>query len=112
VLDDGADFQELRVTSSTEGALSVVAVAGELDASSVPRLRAALDALFAEGGSSVVLDLQGISFIDSSGLAALIYAYKEAAARDGRVTLRDPTPTVIDLVKIAGLADRFLNPGP
>ena len=110
VFEDPADPHELRIVTSSEDDVYVVQASGELDTRSAERLRGAIDDVFAEGHSSVVLDLGGISFIDSSGLAVLIYAYKQARDRSGSLTLRSPSATVIRLVDVTGQSDRFLNP--
>lgn len=59
----------------------------------------------------MVVGLEGISFIDSSGLSVLIHAYKQANERDGSLTVRSPSPTVVRLLDMAGQSDRFLSPG-
>lgn len=68
--------------------------------------------MFAEGNSKVVVDLAGVNFIDSSGLSALIYAYKEARERDGSLSVRSPSAVVARLLDMTGQSERFLNPGP
>lgn len=111
MLDDTTDPHELTIVRSSEGGAQIVKAAGELDASSGGRLRGALDEVFAEGHASVVVDLDGISFIDSSGLSVLIYAYKQAIERDGTLIVRSPSPTVVRLLDLAGQSERFLNQG-
>jgi anti-sigma B factor antagonist len=109
VLEDPADPHELRVERSSDGDTQVVQAAGDLDAASADRLRGAIDDVFAEGHASVVVDMSEISFIDSSGLSVLIHAYKQAADRDGTLTLRAPSDPVIRLLDLTGQRDRFLN---
>jgi anti-sigma B factor antagonist len=53
---------------------AVVAVAGELDMATAPRLREQLNALIAAGARRLVVDLRGVSFMDSIALAALVRA--------------------------------------
>jgi anti-anti-sigma factor len=110
VHEDPIDPHELKVERSSEGDVHVVRAAGELDASSAERLRDALDEIFTEGHSSVVIDLEHISFIDSSGLSVLIYGYKQAVERDGTLTLRAPSAAVIRLLDLTGQRRRFLGP--
>lgn len=111
VLDDLADPHELQIVRSAEDDVQVVEAAGELDANSAARLRGALDEVFAAGHRSVVVDLEGITFIDSSGLSVLIYAYKQSTEREGRLTLRSPSATVVRLLDMTGQSERFLSPG-
>ncbi|MEX1142046.1 MAG: STAS domain-containing protein [Thermoleophilaceae bacterium] len=72
----------IRVESTLRGAARVVAVAGELDISSVARIRQALDDAIAERPEELVLDLSGLEFCDSSGIH-LVVETNERAAQDG-----------------------------
>lgn len=110
MLEDATDPHALRVATSTEGDVGLVSAGGELDANSAGRLREACDQLFARGHSTVVVDLAGISFIDSSGLSVLIYAYKEANERNGGLTVRSPSAAVTRLLEMTGQTERFLSP--
>ncbi len=55
---------------------------GELDIATVPEVESALRGVHEEGAKSIVLDLRGVEFLDSSGLR-LILAWNEASRRDG-----------------------------
>jgi anti-anti-sigma factor len=59
----------------------VVAAHGELDIAAVPELHAALDEARSAGFEQVVLDLTGLTFIDSAGVAVVVGA---ATDRPGR----------------------------
>jgi anti-anti-sigma factor len=59
-----------------------LALAGELDVFTAPRLRSALREAQPASDETLVLDLRGVTFLDSSGLAVILGAH-EAAARDG-----------------------------
>lgn len=109
--EDDTDLQDLTIAVSSEDGVRVVRAVGELDASTAALLRAAVDDGFNDGASSVVLDLEGVSFIDSSGLSVLIHAYKEAKDRDGELTLRAPSAAVVRLLDMTGQTERFLTPG-
>lgn len=90
----------------------------ELAHASVCHLRGDVDAnLRAEAGSAmrrmverqrpIVIDVSGVTFIDSSGLAFLIVC-AQTGARDGtRVRLVDPPGIVLDLLDVAGATGMF-----
>jgi anti-anti-sigma factor len=78
---------ELR-SSYLSGAL-VVDAEGEVDLATAPQLAAALGAV-SESTTRVVLDLSAVSFLDSSGLNALVHARRELARR--QVTFRVVSP--------------------
>jgi anti-anti-sigma factor len=109
VHDDPAAPQGLTVARISDGGVPVVQAAGELDAASAAQLRAILDEVFTDGHASVEVDMAGITFIDSSGLSALIHAHKQAEARDGTLTLRSPSRIVVRLLELTGQRDRFLG---
>jgi anti-anti-sigma factor len=70
----------IELTDGPDGSVTVRAV-GDLDLLTAPELRGALDRLAAEKRPAL-LDLTEVSFMDSSGLATLIHATREAQ-RDG-----------------------------
>jgi|SRR5437868_3477535 anti-anti-sigma factor len=75
---------------------------GELDASTCDALRERLIEIIDKGASDVVIDLTDLSFLDSSGLRALI----EAVQRGAQITLRHLQPAVqlvFDIVEIQGI---------
>jgi anti-sigma B factor antagonist len=88
----------------------VLAVAGELDIGTAERLRLAV-APHLRPGAHVTLDLAGVTFCDSTGLAALVGIYKRLAATDGRLILRAPIPRVLNLLTVTGL-NRVMTVAP
>jgi anti-sigma B factor antagonist len=64
-----------------------LAMGGELDVFTAPQLRSALGEAAPRKQETLVLDLRGLSFIDSSGLAVILGAH-EQALRDGRPQAR------------------------
>jgi len=116
----------VEVAISSDGAgRPVVAVAGELDISSVDTLRQAVEGLLAighggstgdtgstgstgdtghvdgAGGRGVVFDLDRLEFIDSSGIAFFLAVVNQA----GSVELRHVRPTVRRVLQVTGLLD-------
>jgi anti-sigma B factor antagonist len=77
-------------------------LAGEIDAASTPQLITALDPLPGNDGD-IVIDLSEVSFIDSSGLRALIDAHQRAERSGRRVVMAQPSAVVRRLFDISGL---------
>jgi anti-sigma B factor antagonist len=73
--------EPFRLEERRNGARTVLAVHGELDLATVGDVRSRLDALRREG-RSVVLDLDGLAFMDSTGIRLLLQAAQDAS-RDG-----------------------------
>ena len=97
--------EPLKVDVASEGAEVVIVVSGELDPHTAPTLRSVLDRVITDDTTSLVIDVGGILFIDSSGLRVIISAHKDMVDRSGSLTLRSPTPNTLRLLEITGLAD-------
>jgi anti-sigma B factor antagonist len=68
----------VAVESSVQGTTHVVVVRGEMDRSSVDKVRASLDRTLSAGPETVVLDLSGVTFCDSSGARVVVNANRRA----------------------------------
>jgi anti-sigma B factor antagonist len=77
-MDLGMDLVE-------RGAYSVLSVSGEVDVATVPRLREQLHGLVAQGRTKIVVDLERVDFLDSTGLGVLVGALKRVRADEGGV---------------------------
>jgi anti-sigma B factor antagonist len=73
--------RRLRVSAfPADGGRFRVAIGGELDIASVEQVRAALAAVIAQSPSVVLVDLDELTFMDSTGISALVAAHREASA--------------------------------
>ncbi|WP_448630333.1 STAS domain-containing protein [Cellulomonas soli] len=75
------------MTSEDVGDRAVVMVSGEIDVSSADALRDGLRALVDEGRTDLVVDLSGVSFMDSTGLGVLVGTLKRVRLAGGRLEL-------------------------
>jgi anti-sigma B factor antagonist len=108
VTDDAAESDQLVLTTTREGTAVLVAVAGELDAHSVPSLQSLTTMLISDGYVRFALDLSQTTFIDSAGLRALIELQAKLQENgDGKLVLQAPGDPVTRLLRIAGLGDHF-----
>ncbi|AXB44088.1 STAS domain-containing protein [Amycolatopsis albispora] len=89
-----------RVT--VDGGQVVVTTAGALDAHTGAEFRDALAELAARH-RELVLDVAGLTYVDSTGLSAFITAHKHATARGGRVRLSRVPPFLARLLAVTGL---------
>jgi anti-sigma B factor antagonist len=97
-----------RALVRERGDRTVVELAGELDLSSVSVIEQELLAIEASSPRDLVLDLRGLSFIDSSGLR-LILETDSRARIDGRVLELIPGSEKVHRVFLITLLDRRLN---
>jgi anti-sigma B factor antagonist len=86
----------------------VIAVHGDLDLDTAPRLRLALiEAMDERPGRRVVVDLEGVDFIDSAGLGMLVAGLRRARSRDGDLVLVATARSVVRMLAITGLTRLF-----
>ena len=86
---------------------SVVDVKGEIDVYTAPKLREKLIELVSEGSYHVVVNLEGVDFLDSTGLGVLVGALKRVKAHDGSLSLVCTQDKILKIFKITGLTKVF-----
>jgi anti-anti-sigma factor len=96
----------LEIFLYDEDSRVVCRLRGELDTSTTGQLRAYLAERVAED-RDVVVDLAGVTFVDSSGLGVLVGALKRFQAEGHELSLRSPTPTLLRVLEMTGLARAF-----
>jgi anti-sigma B factor antagonist len=94
--------------STREGdGMAVVALRGELDVAEAANVAASL-AVVAASGRTVIVDLEGLEFIDSSGLAALVRARRHARRAGFDLMLAAPQQQVLQMLAITRMIDVFV----
>ena len=94
---------QLRTEVSELRGWTVVHVFGELDVATSPTLREQLIRLVGEGRSRLVLDLEGVDFLDSTGLGTIVSALKRVRTHDGDLRLVCTQTRISRLFEITGL---------
>ncbi len=102
-MDLGIDVDDSR----TRTPHVVVAVTGEVDIATAPKLREKLVELASQGAQQVVVDLNGVEFLDSTGLGVLIGGMKRLRGLDGDLTLVCTQPRILKVFEITGLNRAF-----
>ncbi|KPG82421.1 STAS domain-containing protein [Frigoribacterium sp. RIT-PI-h] len=97
----------ITVEPLTQGCL--VAPQGRLTLSSAPELRQDVLSRIEAGDRLIVVDLSGTTFVDSSGLGALVSCLKSARQAGGDLRLVAPTEQVSMVLRLTNL-DRILKP--
>jgi anti-sigma B factor antagonist len=90
-----------------DASVRLLAVSGELDLASVEVLRRRLELAFAEGPPRVVVDLGGVTHMDSTGLAELISAHQRAMDLAGRLVLVVTSAAIRRMLEIRGVVNLF-----
>ena len=83
----------------------VIFLTGELDMATAPELARVLGPLIDHGPEEVVLDLSGLSFIDSSGIAALVDSQQRLSTQKRRLSVHGAQQGTARVFEIAGLVD-------
>ena len=81
----------------------VVTLTGELDADTARHLRGLVAEHLLAGPGNLVLDLSGLSFVDSAGLAAMISADKGVRRAGMRLVLAAPRAPVRKIMRLTGI---------
>lgn len=95
----------------TDGDLALAHVTGELDVATAPELRAQALALIEQGHHHLILDLEAVTFCDSSGFNALVGIYRCAKAVGGTLVLAAVPDRLTRLLDLTGLS-ALLNTHP
>lgn len=108
--DASSDEQLTLHVEHTDG-YAVVVGRGEIDLATVGAFRLVLSDLMVDGHVDVVVDLTGVSFIDSSALGALVAAHRRARGLGGSLSVAGIQPPVARILELTGL-DRVLAAYP
>jgi anti-sigma B factor antagonist len=92
---------------STAAGSTVIAVSGEIDVYTAPRLREALISLVDAGNYRLIVDMEGVEFLDSTGLGVLVGGLKRVRANDGVIDLVCTQGRILRIFRITGLSRVF-----
>ena len=99
----------MAVTCTGENRVMTAAISGEVDHHRAKEIMDELDRQIGAGLPRVLtVDLGGVTFMDSSGIAVLLSAHRHLAALDGRIRVVNIPPQAAKLLKAAGI-DRLMS---
>ena|SRR5947209_6713625 len=95
---------DLELSSSDDGGRAILALTGAVDIESREPLQAQCQRLLGGGPVALVLDMSGVTFMDSTGIGALVEV--SHAARDSGITftIRRPSTRVVRILQASGLS--------
>jgi len=96
----------LNVYSEPPG-FTIVAVGGEIDVYSAPKLRERLITLVDSGSYNLIVDMEAVEFLDSTGLGVLVGGLKRVRAHDGWIDLVCTQGRILRIFRITGLSKVF-----
>src|SRR6476660_8113089 len=98
---------ELGLDVTEKNGYAVLAVRGEVDVYTAPRLRERLVELVSQGKHQIVVNLEGVDFLDSTGLGVLVGGLKRLRSHDGDLTLVCTQHRILKVFEITGLTKVF-----
>lgn len=103
-----SDGTSINIARQDRGQAVVLQPSGDVDMSQSPALRDAIRQAFQERPERLVVDLDQVEYMDSSGLATLVEAMKTINNQEGRLVLCNMRPRVRAIFEIARL-DRYFS---
>lgn len=88
-----------------DGDQAVIAPAGELDIATAPRLEAAIEEATGAGVTALVLDLRGLTFMDSTGLRALVQTHQRSQSDGFELSIWRGPRQIDRLFAVSGLEE-------
>ncbi|QVQ50364.1 STAS domain-containing protein [Spiractinospora alimapuensis] len=98
---------DLKLEHYTEDDTEIVVVEGEIDVYTAPRLRELLIDLVNQGRFHLVVDMEKVEFLDSTGLGVLVGGLKRVRAHDGTLDLVCKQERILKIFRITGLTKVF-----
>lgn len=98
---------ELDIGIERSEQVCTVTLVGEIDVYTAPRLKESLVAAIQDGCVNLVVDMEGVGFIDSSGLGVLVSALRRAREREGTVRVVCTRDNILKIFRITGLDKVF-----
>lgn len=100
--------EDLNITVREEGDTVHLALSGEVDFGNVAELRAAILQQANGEPRKVVIDLGGVTFLDSMGLSVLIQGKRSVEGNGGRLAIVNPGDRVRHVLQLAGVDEYLL----
>jgi len=97
----------LQITTTSQDGTTRIEVTGELDIASGPDLEQVLETHLTEPGADLVLDLRGVTFLDSSGLRVVLVASRTAEQAGRRLGVVPGDGQVLRVIRLAQVEDRL-----
>jgi len=98
----------MQVKREQQGDSMVLDVRGSVDIYTSPELRGELKVALDKKAPRIVVDMAGVSFVDSSGLATLIEALQKVQVYEGKLLLCNLSQAVLGVFELANL-DRIFQ---
>jgi anti-sigma B factor antagonist len=99
------EFGALKICCERDGDVYAICLSGELDLATAGRLQRELERVEASDARSILLDLSGLTFMDSTGIRLMLNAHGRSRADSDRLTMLRGSPAVQRVLQLTGVAD-------
>jgi anti-sigma B factor antagonist len=97
----------LSIDTDNTKAVSVMSIKGRVDSETAPQFETALSKLLRDNKNKIVLNLQGVEFLSSAGLRAMVKALKDAQGSGGNIHLASVSEPIEGLFLTVGMNQMF-----
>lgn len=101
--------QELELRTERGDTSTTIFVAGEVDYGTASQLRSALVGLVNGDSRDVVVDLTGVTFVDSTALSVLVQGKQRLHSAGQRMSVTGAQPRVTRVLELAGVEDYLVG---
>jgi len=105
------EYVDLSLETRHEDGHTIIEVGGEIDVYTAPKLRDKITELVGNGNYHLVIDMEKVDFLDSTGLGVLVGGLKKVRAHDGSMRLICNQERLLKIFRITGLAKVFVIHG-
>ncbi|HVE76803.1 MAG TPA: STAS domain-containing protein [Actinomycetota bacterium] len=98
---------DLNVEVEKAGDASLLKVSGEVDVFTAPKIREKLIDLVDQGEHNIIVSLEGVDFLDSTGLGVLVAGLKRVKMHEGTLSVVCTKEKILKIFRITGLTKVF-----
>ncbi len=97
---------DFSVEIDKKNSLPIIRVKGEIDVYTCTQLNTSFQSVIQDGARTIVLNLENIQYIDSTGLGTIAHAAREVHLDEGRILVVCPKAQVRKIFEISGLTSK------
>lgn len=98
---------DLKINVEEKDGATLLRLDGEVDVYTAPKLKSQIIDLVDQGRFKIVVDLEKVDFMDSSGLGVLVGGLKRVRSHDGAISLICSQENILKIFRITGLVKIF-----
>ncbi len=98
---------DLKIDIDEKDGAKILQLTGEVDVYTAPKLKSSLIDLVDQGNFKIIVNLEKVDFMDSSGLGVLVGGLKRVRSHDGAIALVCTQENILKIFRITGLVKVF-----